>query len=179
MALLLSRYIEVLSHTPVVLSSLLSDLSTQWINTNEGGDTWTPKQVIAHLIVCEETNWLTRIKIILAGDNARIEKPIDMGAHFALAECHSLADLLAMFTEARQNGLETLRHLNIDEPIFSKTAIHPTLGTINLGQLIATWVTHDLAHIAQISRVMAKQQKEHVGPFASFLSILKDNRGNE
>jgi uncharacterized damage-inducible protein DinB len=168
---------EVLKRTPTVLFALLEGLSAEWIHGNEGDGTWSPKEVVAHLIICEQTNWVSRIDIILSDDNAKISKPIDMVVHFELAKSFSSKELLHKFAQLRQDSLEAVARLGIDEHCFHKTAVHPTLGTITLGQLLATWVAHDLSHIAQISRVMAKQYKAHVGPFASYLNILKDRSG--
>ncbi|WP_026462519.1 DinB family protein [Adhaeribacter aquaticus] len=168
----LSKSLEVLERTPQVLFSMLNNLSSQWIEANEGENTWTPKEIVAHLIICEKTNWLTRAKIILSDSTDKILSPIDMMGHFDLAKNSSLQDLLKGFSRLRECSLDELKKLSSDESSLQKTAMHPKVGEVSLQQLIATWVTHDLSHITQISRVMARQQKEQVGPFEVFLKIL-------
>jgi uncharacterized damage-inducible protein DinB len=169
----LDRSLEILENTPRVLSSMLNNLSEDWTTTNEGENTWSPKEVIAHLIVCEKTNWIIRAKLILSDSPDKTFIPIDMVAHFKLSKNNSLQELLKEFSQLRENAIKELTRVKLEEADFMKTAIHPKLGEVNLQQVIATWVTHDLAHITQISRVMAKQNKENVGPFETFLRILK------
>lgn len=168
-----SKSLEVLQNTPQVLSAMLSNLSEGWTTTNEGENTWSTKEVVAHLIICEKTSWLVRAKIILSDTPHKTFAPIDMAAHFELSKNNSMQDLLKEFSRLRKNAIKELTSFKLEEAGMVKTAIHPKLGEVNLKQLIATWVTHDLAHIAQISRVMAKQNKENVGPFETFLRILK------
>lgn len=169
----LTNSFQILENTPSVISALLNNLSDDWTTKNEGGNTWTAKEVVAHLIVCEETNWLVRASIILSDSQDKTFVPIDMTTHVEMAQNNSLQDLIKKFRELRESSMKEIKAFNLQETNLKKTAIHPKLGEVNLKQLIATWVTHDLTHIAQISRVMAKQNKDNVGPFATFLSILK------
>lgn len=168
----LNKSLEILENTPFVLSALLNNLSEEWTSTNEGSNTWTAKEVVAHLIVCEETDWLPRAKIILSNHQDKTFTPIDMVAHFEIAKNKPLKDLISDFKRLRENGTNEIKAFSLQETDLKKAAIHPKLGEVNLQQLIATWVTHDLTHIAQISRIMAKQNKENVGAFVTFLNIL-------
>jgi uncharacterized damage-inducible protein DinB len=168
----LNKSLEILQATPNVLGVMLNDLSDDWIIANEGENTWSAKEVLAHLIICERTNWLVRVKIMLSDSIVKTLVPIDMAAHFELAKNSLLPNLLNEFKQLRDSSIKELNYLQLGENCLQKTAIHPTLGEVNLQQLIATWVTHDLSHITQISRVLAKQNKEHVGPFVTFLKIL-------
>ena len=163
---------EILEGTPAVLSAMLINLSEDWIIANEGENTWSVKEVVAHLIICEKTNWLVRAKVILSDSRNKTFVPIDMKAHFELAKNNLLPNLLLEFKQLRESNLKELINLQLSENDLKKSAIHPKLGEVNLQQLLATWVAHDLSHIAQISRVLAKQYKEHVGPFITFLRIL-------
>lgn len=166
---------EILENTPSVISALLNNLSDEWTIFNEGENTWTAKEVVAHLIVCEESDWLPRTKIIISDNQDKTFLPVDMIAHFAIASNKPLQDLILDFQQLRESTLNEIKTLNLQDTDFNKSGIHPKLGEINLQQLIAAWVTHDLTHIAQISRVMAKQNKENVGAFATFLSILRSS----
>jgi uncharacterized damage-inducible protein DinB len=168
----LSKHREILERTPAVLATLLQDLSDEWIHAREGEHAWSPKEVVAHLIVCEKTNWLTRIQLMLSDSPSRNLVPIDMQAHFKLAENRTMQELLNEFAQCREAVLEALDALPLQERDFSRTALHPVLGEVNLKQLISAWVTHDLTHTAQIVRVLAKQRKDHVGGFEQFLRIL-------
>ncbi len=164
---------QVLDNTPSVISALLNNLSEDWTTKNEGENTWTAKEVVAHLIVCEETNWLVRAKIILSENLKPPFVPIDMVAHVKMAQGTSLEDLLKKFRELRENSIKEVKSFNLWEIDLTKTAIHPVLGEVSLQQLFATWATHDLTHIAQIARVIAKQNRDDVGPFITYLNILK------
>lgn len=168
----LNKSIQVLNNTPDVLLALLHDLDEEWTNKNEGENTWTAKEVLAHLIVLEETGWLPRVKVILNSGAGEKLAPINMESHFDLAKNTTLEELLSKFRAIRQHQLKELSGLHLSESDFQKTAEHPVLGTITVQQIIATWVTHDLTHTAQISRVMAKQYINAIGPFVKFLNRL-------
>ncbi|RZK26518.1 MAG: DinB family protein [Flavobacterium sp.] len=168
----LTRSLEVLRNSPNVLSALLFNLSAVWTENNEGENSWTAKEVLAHLIVCEETNWLPRIRIILSNQPNKILSSIDMAAHSILAKGSSIQDLIKRFSQLRESGIEELLAYDLDENDFEKTADHPEIGKINIQQLISTWVAHDLTHIAQIARIMARQTKGNVGSFEKYLKIL-------
>lgn len=165
------KSLEIISNTPTVLSALLHNLSDDWVNHNEEENTWTVKEVVAHLIICEQTNWIPRIRIILNSPET-VFPPIDMQAHFKLAANHSITDLLEQFGQIRAVGISELKDYNLRETDFLKTANHPVIGKVSLSQLISTWTAHDLTHLAQIARILAKQNKDLVGNFNQYLNIL-------
>jgi hypothetical protein len=173
MPFLVNNLLPVLESTPAVLMALLGNLGRQWTAVNEGPDTWTAEEVLAHLIICEQTDWLVRTHVFL-GTGGKTLAPIDMQAHFELAQNNSLSTLLHRFANLRLQNLASIKALNLTTAQLQQTAIHPKLGEVTLQQHLATWVTHDLNHLAQITRIMARQNKVHTGPFATFLPILKD-----
>ena len=163
---------EILSRTPDVVACLLSDLSMDWYIHNEGEETWSPYDVIGHFIHGEKTDWLIRTEIILSNAADKTFIPFDRFAQMSESNEKSIETLLEEFKELRQANLDKLQALKIDEKDLNKKGIHPELGEVSLQQLLASWVVHDLGHIAQISRVMAKQYKEEVGPWKAYLGIL-------
>lgn len=169
----LEKSLEILERTPNVISAMLQNLSEHWTNYNEGENTWTAKEVVAHLIICEETDWLPRIKIILNSPET-VFSPIDMQAHFKIAKDNELQTLLNQFEEHRKLGLNELKSFELSDSDFLKTGIHPKCGAVTLQQVISTWVAHDMSHIAQIARIIAKQNSELVGSFKQYLKILND-----
>jgi hypothetical protein len=169
----LSKSLEILERTPMLLEVMLSGISEEWITGNEGENTWSPKQVVAHLIVCEKTDWIVRAKVILSESSQKTFIPIDMTAHFEMAESYSLIELLKEFKEQRTSNIKILNEFHVQETDLLKTAIHPRLGEVNLQQLIAAWTTHDLSHLTQITRVMAKQNRQNIGRFSEFMSVFK------
>ena len=168
----LDQAVEILSQTPVTLRSLLSGLSAPWINNNEGVQTWSPFDVVGHLIHGERTDWMPRLKIILELGESRPFDPFDRSAQFEASKGKSLSELLETFATLRRQNLATLKQLNLTEKHFKLKGIHPDFGPVTLGQLLATWVVHDLDHLGQIARVLAKQYKAEVGPWINYLSIL-------
>ncbi len=169
----LSKSLEIIERTPKVIYAMLSGLSEEWLTGNEGAHTWNAKEVVAHLIVCEATNWLARVKIILSDDANKNLEPMDMNTHFELAKNNPLETLLHHFKTLREESVAALKNFNLQHDDFTKSAFHPKIFEVNLQQLIATWVTHDLSHLTQISRIMAQQYKSEVGPFKAYLKILK------
>lgn len=169
----LDKSLEVLASTPSVVSAMLQNLSKEWINHNEGENTWSAKEVVAHLIVCEQTDWLPRIKIILNTPET-VFPPIDMQAHFELAAQNELHVLLNQFKDYRKLRMDELKSFALTENDFTKTGLHPKCGVVTLQQVISTWVAHDMSHIAQIARIIAKQNSELTGSFRQFLKILND-----
>ena len=166
--------IAILQRTPTVLRALLSDLSDNWIKNNEGDNTWSVYDVLGHLIHGEKTDWITRAKIILSTSENKTFEPFDRFAQMNMGQGKTIDELLKEFSELRTQSLEELKGLQIDELDLVKTGTHPALGIVNLKQLLSTWTVHDLGHIAQISRVMAKQYKTEVGPWEEYLGILKN-----
>lgn len=169
----LNKSIEVLERTPRVVTELLSGLSEDWITNNEGGDTWSPFDVVGHLIHGEKTDWITRTKIILANKNETFE-PFNRFAQFEDSKGKSLEELLDQFRQLRKENVETLKSLDIQDDDFNKTGIHPALGPVKLSELLSTWVAHDLGHIYQITRVMAKNYKDEIGPWNQFLRVVNE-----
>ncbi len=169
----LHQSIEILERTPVVLQNLLESLSAIWTSNNEGGETWSAYDVIGHLIHGEKTDWLTRAELILSDDVEKKFQPFDRFAQFENSKGKTLKQLLDDFKEVRNANIKRLKSLNITERDLEKTGVHPTFGEVILYQLLSTWVVHDLDHISQIARVLAKQYKNEVGPWIEFLKILK------
>ena len=169
----LERSIEILQRTPLVLKFMLSGLSDEWTSTNEGSKTWSAYDVVGHLIHGELTDWIPRAELILSKGGSKKFTPFDRFAQFEVSKGKSLAELLKTFEELRQRNLRHLRDRNISDQDLEEKGIHPEFGDVTLSQLLATWVVHDLNHIAQISRVMAKQYKEAVGPWTVFLRVLQ------
>ena len=168
----IDKSIEILTVTPSVLKALLSQLSSEWIYNNEGENTWSPFEIVIHLINGEKTNWVHRINIILSESQEKnFQSFIRMGENEFHKE-KSMTDLLKEFTEMRYQNINSLKAMQIEADDLKKTAVHPVFGTVTLSQLIATWTLHDLNHLAQISRVLAKQWKNEVGPWKDFLAIL-------
>lgn len=170
------KTIEILEQTPETLIRLTKGLSSFWTDSNEGEDTWTVYDVIGHLLHGEKTDWIVRTKVILSDDLNDTEKifiPFDRFAQSETSKDKTLAKLLDEFKEIRYNNLLELKSLKLSETDLAKTGIHPEFGTVTLRQLLSTWAVHDLDHISQIARIMAKQYKEETGPWIEFLKILK------
>jgi hypothetical protein len=163
---------EILRQTPTTLDSLLSPLSNTWIEGNEGPNTWSPFDVVGHLIHGEETDWIPRARIIINDGEARAFEPFDRVAMFEKSKGKSLTQLLDTFSQLRSSNIRELEQMNLTPAMLEKRGTHPELGTVTLGQLLAAWVVHDLGHIAQIVRVMSRQYREEVGPWTAYLSIL-------
>ena len=162
----------LLNRTPKVLDLLLQGLEDSWITSNEGPETWSPFDVLGHLIHGEETDWIPRAKIILSDGEDKTFIPFDRFAQLEKSKGKSMRDLLEEFSGLREANIQELHALNIQEEDLQKTGMHPELGPVSLKQLLFSWVVHDLGHLAQISRVMAKQYKEEVGPWVHFMKIL-------
>lgn len=163
---------EVLIRTPSTLNALLSDLTDEWIFSNEGADSWSPFDIVGHLIHGEETDWIPRSRIILEYGEQRSFEPFDRFAMFEKFRGKSMSELLYMFGQLRRESLKALEEMNLTPEMLEKRGTHPELGVVTLSQLLSTWVVHDLSHIGQISRVMAKQYKEAVGVWQAYLPIL-------
>lgn len=169
----LRKSLEILEKTPEVLDTLLNGLSDDWIHSNEGENTWSPYDIVGHLNFGEKTDWLVRIKIILKESENKLFEPFDRFAQLQENQEKPIANLIDEFKELRENNLLELKALKISTADLERTGIHPDFGEVNLRQLISTWAVHDLGHIAQISRVMAKQYKNEVGPWINYLGVLK------
>jgi len=168
----LAEGIAVLERTPAAFRALLGGLPDQWIAGNEGPDTFSPFDNLGHLIHGERTDWIPRARIILAHAADRRFEPYDRFAQVRESQGKRLGDLLDDFAELRANNLKTLRSWKLSDREFALEGEHPEFGPVTLRQLLATWVAHDLGHVAQTARVMAKQYREAVGPWRAYLPIL-------
>ncbi len=166
------KAIALLQVTPLILRSWLDQLPPDWILSNEGEDTWSPFDVVGHLIHGEKTDWIPRAEIILSDSESKEFIPFDRFAMFAESQGKSIRDLLSEFEELRRQNLERLRSMHITEADFDRIGLHPDLGPVTLRQLLSTWVAHDLDHVSQIAGIMAWQYKEEVGPWQEYLGIL-------
>ena len=170
----INHSIEILKQTPATLNSLLGNLSEEWVQQNEGPDTWSPFDVLGHFIHGEETDWIPRLKIILEHGESKPFASFDRFAFFEKSKGKNIYDLLEIFAKLREENLEILTNLNLGLKEFSLKGTHPELGPVTIEQLIATWAIHDLGYICQIVRTMAKQYKDAVGPWKAYVSILNE-----
>ena len=168
----LDRGREILERTPSAIIGLLRGLPPDWTDPNEGPGTWSPRQVVAHLINGERTDWIPRAKLILAGNPNATFAPFQREGGFEDARTRSLEDLLDLFASLRAGSLRALDGFRLGDKELAMTATHPALGPVSMRQLLAAWVVHDLGHIVQISRVMAKQYRAAVGPWTEYLTVL-------
>jgi len=167
--------IDVLRRSPTTLRVLLDGLGETWVRGTEGPETFSPFDVVGHLIDGEETDWIPRARIILGrGPDVRFE-PYDRFRHRARNADRSLTSLLAEFAGLRAANLELLSSWNLTARELDLPGEHPSLGRVTLRQLVAAWVVHDLGHLAQVARVMAKQYRAEVGPWVPFLPVLTDH----
>src|SRR5919206_2720124 len=162
----------VLERTPDTLRALLAGLPGAWTDATEGPETWSPYVIVGHLIHGERTDWIPRSRIILAQGPERRFTPFDRFAQFRESEGKSLADLLDEFARLRSENLATLREWRLTDAQLALEGEHPEFGAVTLRQLLATWVAHDLGHVAQTARVMAKQYREAVGPWRAYLPVM-------
>jgi hypothetical protein len=162
---------EVLRRTPGALRAMLSDLPEDWIGGDEGPDTWSPYQVVGHLTHIEERDWLDRTRVILEHGTGREFDPVDREAGFTRFKDWKLGDLLDRFASVRTSNLEALGAL-VEVEDLGRRGVHPTFGEVTLGQLLATWVVHDLNHLGQIVKTMGKQYTRAVGPWRQLLPIV-------
>lgn len=165
--------VAVLKRTPGTLRSMLAGLPQVWTETNEGGETWSSYDVLGHLVHGEQTDWIPRAKVILETGEAQPFEAFDRFAQFEASKGKSLSELLDEFEAARAASLDALESMRLTPDDLERTGMHPALGRVTLGELLATWVAHDLDHVVQISRTMAKQYTEAVGPWRQYLSVLK------
>jgi hypothetical protein len=168
----LASAVAVLERTPRTLRGMLDGLSPQWTDANEGPDTFSPFDVVGHLLHGERTDWIPRARIILAQQSSRRFTPFDRFAQQRESQGKTLKQLLEEFAHLRAENLAVLHAWHLTERQLALTGEHPELGGVTLRQLLATWVGHDLGHIAQIARVMAKQYREAVGPWRQYLPIM-------
>jgi uncharacterized damage-inducible protein DinB len=168
--------IPILRGTPIVLRAWLEDLPDSWTMANEGPETWSPFDIVGHLIHGERTDWMDRVAILLAHGESRPFTPFDRFAQFEASRGKSLHQLLDTFAELRAANLVRLESLALSPRDFPRRGRHPELGQVTLGQLLATWVAHDLNHLGQIARVMGRQYTDAVGPWLEYLPMLSRSR---
>jgi hypothetical protein len=169
----LQHTISLLARTPAALNALLRDLPEVWTSRNEGEDTWSAFDVVGHLIHAERTDWMPRARIVLQLGEAQAFASFDRWGMVRETEGKSLGQLLDEFARLRSENLGELRAMNLSEEDLRLRGRHPALGVVTLSELLATWVTHDLTHLHQISRVMAHQYREAVGPWSRYLGVLQ------
>ena len=165
--------IEIIERTPLVLQQLLSGLSDSWIYTNEGDKTWSPFDILSHLLDGDKMAWTPRIKLVMEND-PKAFAPFDTFTQTKNSSSKSCAQLLTEFQELRSKNIATLKELNISEQDLQKTAVHPDFGEVTLKQFLAAWVVHDLGHIRQMVRVMAKRYGNETGPWGKYLRIVHE-----
>ena len=171
----LDDVVALLSRTPASLTALLEGLPDTFVNATEGDNTWSPYDVIGHLIHSERSNWIPRARHILAGETRRFDS-LDQTAQFRESQGKSLADLLETFAVLRRDNVAALDAMKLTSEDLRRTGLHPEFGEVTLEQLFATWVAHDLDHVGQIARTMAKVYRDAVGPWSAYLSILRDRQ---
>jgi uncharacterized damage-inducible protein DinB len=164
--------VPLLRATPATLRAWLDPLSDRWIRSNEGPDTWSPYDIVGHLIHGERTDWMPRLELILSTGESKPFTPFDRFAQVRESQGKSLRQLLDTFADLRRANLIRLESLQLRASDFERRGRHPELGPVTLGQLLATWVAHDLNHLGQIARVMARQYTEAVGPWIEYLPLL-------
>jgi len=169
----LQQTILLLARTPTALNALLRDLPEMWTHRNEGGNTWNVFEVVAHLIYGEQADWIPRARIILQFGETRTFEPFDRAGHAQVSQGKTLAQLLDEFARARSESLDQLRALDLQPQDLERRGRHPAFGPVKLSQHLATWAAHDLTHLHQISRIMAHQYREAVGPWRDYLGVLK------
>jgi hypothetical protein len=168
----LNEAVPVLRRTTAVLRAWLWDLPAPWSGGNEGPDTWSPFDIVGHLIHGERTDWIPRAELLLQHGESRPFTPFDRFAQFQDSRGKTLHQLLETFTELRAGNVARLESLGLTPDDFGRRGRHPELGVVTLGQLLATWVAHDLNHLGQIARVMAKRYADAVGPWRAYLPLL-------
>jgi len=168
----LEESVAVLRRTPAVMEAMLRDLPEAWTEATEGEGTWSPYVVVGHLIHGERADWMPRLAIILEHGESRPFDPYDREAQFEESAGMSLTALLQEFGDLRRDNLAMLRELALGPEQLALTGMHPDLGIVTVRQLLATWTAHDLAHILQVSRVMARRYRQEVGPWAAYLSVM-------
>jgi hypothetical protein len=171
----LAETLALLARTPATLNALLPGLPDTWVGRNEGPDTWNVFDIVGHLVVAERTDWMPRVRILLEHGEARPFDPLDRLAQFQESRDRSLEQLLDEFARLRRENLEALQALNPQPQDFARRGTHPALGVVTLGQLLAAWAVHDLTHLHQLTRLMAYQYRDAVGPWKAYLGVLHCN----
>ncbi len=171
----LDHTISLLARTPATLNALLRDMPESFTHADEGENTWSPFDVVGHLNHAERADWIPRAIIILRHGESRPFDPFDREGHVREVQGKSLAQLLDEFAHLRTQNLIELRAWKLKPSHLGKRGQHPSLGTVTLSQLLATWAAHDLTHLHQLSRILAYQYRDPVGPWSQYLGVLKCN----
>jgi len=169
----LTETVALLTRTPATLNALLRGLPNTWVHSNEGKDTWSAYDIVGHLIAGERNDWMTRARIVLESGEARPFDRFDRLAQQRESQGKSLEQLLDEFALLRKENLIALEALNLQPSDLSRRGTHPELGVVTLSQLLSTWAVHDLTHLHQLSRVMAHQYRDAVGPWSIYLGVLQ------
>lgn len=172
----LDHTLTLLARTPSTLDAWLRDLPGMWTHRDEGPHTWSAVGVVGHLVHAERTNWIPRLKTLLQFGESRLFEPFDRLGHEREIQERPLGALLEEFARLRAASLREVRELNLRDADFTQTGTHPAFGPVTLAQLLAAWAVHDLTHIHQISRVLAHQYREAVGPWSEYLGVLKSRQ---
>ena len=173
---ILAEAVTLLANTPGTLDAMLRTLPKAWLAAHEGGETWSPHDVIGHLIHGERTDWLPRARIILQHGESRAFAPYDRFAQFAEG-ARTLPALLDEFASLRAQNLRELAAMQITTADLERRGRHPDFGPVTLSQLLATWVAHDLDHVMQVARVLGSQYAEEVGPWRRYLRVISGEQG--
>jgi len=173
MELYLPDTISLLTRTPAALDALLRDLPETWTSRNQGGDTWSVFDIVGHLIYAERTDWMPRARIVLQFGETKAFDSFDRLGHIRESQGKLLGQLLHEFAALRSESLRELNQLNLQREDLERRGRHPALGVVTLSELLASWAAHDLTHLHQISRVMANQYRDAVGPWSRFLGVLQ------
>ncbi len=175
----LDRTVALLARTPAVVDAWLRDLPDAWTHANEGADTWTPFDIVGHLIDGERHDWIPRIRMILEFGETRTFEPFVRGGHVRETAGKNVPQLLDEFARTRAASLDQLREFHLQPSDLDRRGRHPAFGSVTLSQLLATWAAHDLTHLHQISRTMASQYREAVGPWTAYLGVMQCHAHSE
>jgi hypothetical protein len=170
----LEEAMAILARTPAILDTLLRGLPASWISAHEGGDSWSPYDIVGHLIHGDRADWLPRASIILEYGESRAFAPFDRLAQFDQSRGRTLDELLDAFAAERQQSLRDLAALNLTPADLDRVGRHPDFGAVTLRQLLSTWVAHDLDHVMQIARVLGRQYRDEVGPWKAYLRVARE-----
>ena len=169
----LQNSVALLARTPAALDALLRDLPDALIEATEGANTWSARIVVAHLIQGETEDWIPRAKLILQSGDSQSFSAFDRDGHISYSQGKTMSQLLDEFAQARAMNLDELRALGLTAEDLKRRGIHPALGPVTLSELVATWAAHDLTHLHQISRILASQYRQAVGPWARYLGVMQ------
>lgn len=173
MQLKLAEATQILTRTPATLNAIIAGVPETWLKCNEGSGTWSAYDIVGHLIHGELTDWIPRVRIILERGEAQAFEPFDRFAQFREDQARPISALLDQFAFMRAENVAILQNLNLTSDDLARRGTHPELGPVTLGQLISSWVVHDMSHLSQVARVTAKQYCHEVGPWRQYMSILK------